>query len=153
MLSFLKIENLAIIESLSLEFGPGLNVLTGETGAGKSIIADAVGLLLGAKASAELVRTGCERLGVEGLFETSGRGEILVRLGEMGIDAGEEGVILRREIASTGRSRAFVYGTLVTLAQLREIGESLADLHGQHQQQSLLRAEGQREALDRNAGA
>jgi DNA repair protein RecN (Recombination protein N) len=153
MLSFLKVQNLAIIDSLSVEFGKGLNVLTGETGAGKSIIVDAVGLLLGGKGSAEMVRTGCSRLSVEGLFETAGRKAILGRLEEMGIDAGQEGIILRREVSSAGRSRAFVNGTLVTLPHLREIGEALADLHGQHQHQSLLRGEGQREALDRFASA
>ncbi len=153
MLSFLRIENLAIIDSLSVDFGPGLNVLTGETGAGKSIIADAVGLLLGARGGAELVRTGCPRLAVEGLFEIADRPDLGRKLEAWGIDPGEEGLIIKREITSTGRSRAFVNGTLVPLAQLRETGEALADLHGQHQHQSLLRSDGQREALDRYAGA
>jgi DNA repair protein RecN (Recombination protein N) len=152
MLSFLKIENLAIIESLSAEFGPGLNVLTGETGAGKSIIVDAVGLLLGGRGGAEMVRTGCDRLCVEGVFDTEGKGSILQALEKNGIGPAEEGLILRREITSSGRSRAFVNGSLATLQQIKEIGESLADLHGQHQHQSLLRADGQREALDRFGG-
>ncbi len=152
MLSYLKIENLAIIDALSVEFGPGLNVLTGETGAGKSIIVDAVGLLLGERGGADMIRTGCERLTVEGLFETAGRAALLDNLGRMGIDSGPEGIVLRREITSAGRSRAFINGTLATLQQVKEIGEALADLHGQHQHQSLLRPEGQMEALDRFEG-
>lgn len=149
MLSFLKIENLAIIESLSAEFGPGLNVLTGETGAGKSIIVDAVGLLLGERGGADMIRAGCDRLVVEAVFDVAGRKGIEAALGRMGVDLEPEGLILRREINASGRSRAFVNGALAPLQQLREIGESLADLHGQHQHQSLLRADGQREALDR----
>src|SRR6267142_3161690 len=90
MLSFLRIENLAIIESLSVEFGPGLNVLTGETGAGKSIIVDAVGLLLGERGSVDQIRTGALKLGVEAVFETDGRKRLLDRLLEMGLDAGPE---------------------------------------------------------------
>jgi DNA repair protein RecN (Recombination protein N) len=152
MLSFLRIENLAIIESLSVEFGPGLNVLTGETGAGKSIIVDAVGLLLGERGSADQIRTGAGKLAVEAVFEIDGRKRLLDRLEEMGLDAGPEGLVLRRDVNISGRSRAFVNGSLVTLQQLREIGEVLADLHGQHQHQSLLRAEAQREALDRFGG-
>jgi DNA repair protein RecN (Recombination protein N) len=155
MLSFLKIENLAVVDALSAEFGEGLNVLTGETGAGKSIIVDAVGLLLGERGGADLVRTGCERLVVEGIFEpepTAPRGALRETLGAMGIEPGPEGIVLRREITSAGRSRAFVNGRLATLQQLKEIGEHLADLHGQHQHQSLLRPDGQREALDRFGG-
>ena len=153
MLSFLKIENLAIVQSLSLEFGPGFNVLTGETGAGKSIIVDAVGLLLGERGTAEMVRTGADRLTVEGHFEIAGREDLAALLGRIGIDAGEEGVILRREHTSAGRSRAFINGSMVTLQQLREVGDHLADLHGQSPHQSLLGLEGQREILDRFGGA
>lgn len=153
MLSFLKIENLAIVPSLSLEFGPGFNVLSGETGAGKSIIVDAVGLLLGERGSTEMIRTGADRLVVEGLFEIGGGEGLPELLGAIGIEAGEEGLILRREFTSAGRSRAFVNGTLVTLQQLREVGDHLADLHGQSPHQSLLLPEGQREILDRFAGA
>ena len=153
MLSFLKIENLAIIESLAVEFADGLNVLTGETGAGKSIIVDAAGFLLGARGSADMVRTGAERLTVEGVFEIGGSHRALAEIARIGIDPAPEGILIRREITAAGRSRAFVNGTLVTLQQLRDLGELLADLHGQHQHQSLLRAEGQREALDRFAGA
>src|SRR5260221_11428330 len=98
MLSFLRIENLAIIESLSVEFGHGLNVLTGETGAGKSIIVDAVGLLLGERGSADQIRTGAERLGVEAVFRGEGRKRLPDRLEEMGLDAGSEGLRLGRAV-------------------------------------------------------
>src|SRR5260221_3641062 len=97
MLSFLRIENLAIIESLSVEFGHGLNVLTGETGAGKSIIVDAVGLLLGERGSADQIRTGAERLGVEAGLEVEGRKRPLDRPQEIGLDAGAYGLALLRD--------------------------------------------------------
>jgi DNA repair protein RecN (Recombination protein N) len=153
MLSFLKIENLAIVPSLSVEFAAGFNVLTGETGAGKSIIVDAVGLLLGERGSAGLIRTGADHLTVEGLFETKSRKGLCERLEEIEVDVGEEGIILRRELADSGRSRAFINGRLVPLQHLKQVGDLLADLHGQNPHQSLLRPEGQREALDRFASA
>jgi len=152
MLSFLKIESLAIIDSLSVEFGAGLNALTGETGAGKSIIVDAVSLLLGARGDSTMLRTGSDRLSIEGVFELEPRSGIAALLETMGIEAGADGLILRREVTAQGRSRAFINGTLATLQQLREIGESLADIHGQHEHQSLLRPEGQRDALDHFGG-
>lgn len=153
MLSFLKIENLAIVPSLSVEFAAGFNVLTGETGAGKSIIVDAVGLLLGERGSSGLIRTGADHLTVEGLFETKSRKGLCERLEEIEVDVGEEGIILRRELADSGRSRAFINGRLVPLQHLKQVGDLLADLHGQNPHQSLLRPEGQREALDRFASA
>src|SRR5882724_8612430 len=152
MLSFLRIENLAIIDSLSVDLGPGLNILTGETGAGKSILVDAVGLVLGGRGSADQIRAGEERLGVEAVFEIDGRDRLLERLEAMGIDAGPEALVLKRDVFAAGRSRAFVNGSPVTLTQLKEIGDLLADLHGQHQHQSLLRADAQRDALDRFGG-
>jgi DNA repair protein RecN (Recombination protein N) len=158
MLSFLKITNLAILDEVSIEPGSGFNVLTGETGAGKSIIVDAIGLLLGEKGSASLVRTGCDRLVVEGQFDLSERGDAAeiaaladVEVEQGGNDGGE--LVIRRELMATGRGRAMVNGRIVTLAALKTLGEALADVHGQHQHQSLLRPDGQREALDRFAGA
>ncbi|MBI3449383.1 MAG: DNA repair protein RecN [Acidobacteria bacterium] len=149
MLSFLRIENLAIIDTLSVDLGPGLNILTGETGAGKSILVDAVGLVLGERGSADQIRAGEERLSVEAVFEIGGRARLIDRLEAMGIDAGPEGLVLKRDVFAAGRSRAFVNGSPVTLSQLKEIGDLLADLHGQHQHQSLLRADAQADALDR----
>src|SRR5205823_10258591 len=104
MLRFLRIEHLAVIEALEVEFEPGLNVLTGETGAGKSMLVEAVGLLLGGRASADLIRTGESQATVQAVFDTSSGGEMIVR----------------REITSQGRSRAFVNGALVTAAALKE---------------------------------
>jgi len=122
MIRFLSVNNLAVIDRLELEFAPGLNVLTGETGAGKSILVGAVGLLVGGRASAELVRTGEETATVQAVFETPAGAELIVR----------------REVSSQGRSRAFVDGALVTSASLREATGSLVDLHGQHEHQVLL---------------
>jgi DNA repair protein RecN (Recombination protein N) len=121
MLRFIRIQNLAVIESIEVEFSPGFNVLTGETGAGKSIVADAVDLLLGGRASSDLVRTGHAQATIEAAFEAGGR--------EM---------VIRRELTAQGRSRSFIDGLLVTAAQLRETAGGLVDLHGQHEQQRLL---------------
>lgn len=123
MLRFLKVTHLAVIDAVEVEFDPGLNVLTGETGAGKSILVEAVGLLLGGRASGDLVRTGEELAVVEAIFE-SGGDEILVR----------------REITAQGRSRAFIDGTLATASALRELSARLVELHGQHEHQTLLDA-------------
>ena len=121
MLRFLRITHLAVIDEAEVEFEPGFNVLTGETGAGKSILVEAVGLLLGGRASAELVRTGEETATIEAIFET----------------AGEE-LLVRREITAQGRSRAFVNGALATATTLRELSARLVELHGQHEHQTLL---------------
>ena len=121
MLRFLSIKSLAVIEAAEVEFGPGLNVLTGETGAGKSILVEAVGLLLGGRASGDLVRTGEEVATVEAIFESGG-----------------EEIIVRREITAHGRSRAFINGSLATAAGLKELAARLVELHGQHEHQTLL---------------
>jgi len=122
MLRFLSVRNLAVIDRLEIEFEPGLNVLTGETGAGKSILVGAVGLLVGGRASADLVRTGEETAAVEAIFETT-----------TGTD-----IIVRREVSAQGRSRASIDGALVTSAALRDLCAPLVDLHGQHDHQVLL---------------
>ena len=122
MLRFLSVRHLAVIDRLELEFEPGLNVLTGETGAGKSILVGAVGLLVGGRASADLVRTGEDIAAIEAVFEAPDDRE----------------VILRREISAQGRSRAFVDGVLATSAALRDLSAVLVDLHGQHEHQVLL---------------
>ena len=122
MLRFLRIQHLAVIDRLELEFGPGFTVLTGETGAGKSILVGAVGLLVGGRASADLVRTGEDLAIVEAIFETPDRQEMIVR----------------REVSAQGRSRAFIDGALVTTAVIRETCGGLVDLHGQHEHQVLL---------------
>ena len=153
MLTELRIRNFAIIESLAIPFARGFNVLSGETGAGKSIIVGALGLLLGERASADLIRTGTDRATVEGVFEVGGREEIARVLDERGIDVEERTVVLRREIAAGGRTRAWVNGTTVTAGVLAEIGRLLVNLHGQHEAQSLLDADSQRRILDAFGGA
>ena len=121
MLRFLRIRHLAVIDSVEVEFDPGLNVLTGETGAGKSILVEAVGLLLGGRASGDLVRTGEDAAAIEAIFETGG-----------------EELLVRREITAQGRSRAFVNGALATAGALKELSNRLIELHGQHEHQTLL---------------
>ncbi len=148
MLIELRIRNFAIIESLTLPLAPGFNVLSGETGAGKSIIVGALGLLLGERASADLVRTGTDRASVEGVFEVAPEHPLLQLLDERGVEVDDGLLVLRREIASSGRARAWVNGSTVTVGVLAEIGRQLVSLHGQHEAQSLLDPESQRRILD-----
>lgn len=153
MLTELRIKNFAIIESLTLPLGPGFNVLTGETGAGKSIIVGALGLLLGERGTADVVRTGTDKATVEGVFEVGERSELVRLLDERGIEVDDRLVVLKREVTSAGRTRAWVNGSSVTAGALAEIGRTLIDLHGQHEAQSLLDGESQRAVLDAFAGA
>ncbi|MEO5511042.1 MAG: AAA family ATPase, partial [Longimicrobiales bacterium] len=148
MLIELRIENLAVVERLTLRLQPGLNTLTGETGAGKSIIVGALSLLLGERASAEAVRPGAERARVEGVFDISGRRVLRALLEEHGIDTADDLLILRREVAVEGRNRAWVNGSAATAALLADIGRQLVDLHGQHEHQTLLKSDEQRDVLD-----
>lgn len=143
MLKELRIKNLAIIDDLTIRFETGLNVLTGETGAGKSIIVDALGLALGERAQTDMIKTGETDASVEALFEVSGH----PLLEQMGIIS-EDGIILRRSISSAGKSRAYINDTIVNIQSLSEIGRSLVDMHGQHEHQSLLPADNQRTLLD-----
>jgi DNA repair protein RecN (Recombination protein N) len=152
MLCELRIRNFAVIERLSLRLGPGLNVLTGETGAGKSIIVGALSLLLGERASADVVRAGADRASIEGVFETGGREEVLRLLDERGIEVEDGTLVLKREVAAEGRSRAWINGSPVTASLLAELGRLLVDLHGQHEHQTLLRRDEQRAILDAYAG-
>jgi DNA repair protein RecN (Recombination protein N) len=152
MLTELRIKNFAIIESLTLPLARGFNVLSGETGAGKSIIVGALGLLLGERANADVIRTGAERATVEGVFDVADRAEIRALLDERGIDVEESTVVLKREVA-TGRARAWINGTTVNAGLLAEVGRQLVNLHGQHEAQTLLDPEAQRRILDAFAGA
>jgi DNA repair protein RecN (Recombination protein N) len=153
MLTELRIRNFAIIESLALPLARGFNVLSGETGAGKSIIVGALGLLLGERASTDLIRSGADRATVEGVFDVSDRPEIVGLLDERGIDVEESLVVLKREIVAAGRARAWVNGTTVNAGILAEIGRHLVNLHGQHEAQTLLDPDAQRRILDAFAGA
>jgi DNA repair protein RecN (Recombination protein N) len=152
MLIELRIRNFAIIESLTLPLAPGFNVLSGETGAGKSIIVGALGLLLGERASADLIRTGADKAVVEGVFEVGDRPELLALLDSHGVEVDDGLVVLKREVAP-GRARAWVNGSTVTAGLLAEIGRQLVNLHGQHEAQSLLDGESQRFILDAFGGA
>ena len=135
MLRFLRIRNLAVIEAVEVEFDRGFNVLTGETGAGKSIVVEAVGLLLGARASADLVRTGEAHAAIEAIFESDGAE-----------------IVVRREITNQGRSRSFVNGALATAGALRDLAARLVELHGQHEHQALLDPLTHLPLLDEHAG-
>ncbi|HTE48116.1 MAG TPA: DNA repair protein RecN [Gemmatimonadaceae bacterium] len=152
MLTELRIKNFAIIETLTLPLARGFNVLSGETGAGKSIIVGALGLLLGERASADVIRTGADRATVEGVFDIADRPEIRSLLDDRGIDVEESMVVLKREVAS-GRARAWINGTTVNAGLLAEVGRLLVNLHGQHEAQTLLDPEAQRRILDAFAGA
>ncbi len=143
MLRQLRIKDFAIIDALTVGFEPGFNVLTGETGAGKSIIVDALSLTLGARAQTDAIRTGKSETTVEAYFDIP-PGPHLERLGI----PSEDGVILRRNLSSGGKSRAYVNDTMVNVQTLLEIGRSLVDIHGQHEHQSLLSSDNQRTMLD-----
>jgi len=148
MLTELRIRNFAIIESVTLPLGEGFNVLSGETGAGKSIIVGALGLLLGERASADLIRSGAEQATVEGVFHVANVYGIEPIADERGIEVEDDTLVLKREIAANGRGRAWINGAPVTATVLAEIGRHLVNLHGQHDAQTLLDAQSQREILD-----
>jgi DNA repair protein RecN (Recombination protein N) len=152
MLTELRIKNFALIDQLVVHLGPGLNVLTGETGAGKSIIVGALSLLLGERASADVVRAGADRASIEGVFDAAGRSDVAAWLDEHGLDPDDGLVILKREVAAEGRSRAWINGAPATATLLGALGAVLVSLHGQHQHQTLLRREEQRAILDAYAG-
>ena len=137
MLLSLRIENIALMDELDIQFTKGLHVLTGETGAGKSIIVDAVVLLLGGKAQKELIRTGAQKARVEGVFDISDCPAAGAFLREEELDEGDE-VVLAREITSAGRSSCRVNGTLLPIAQYQQLTALLMDIHGQHEHQSLM---------------
>ena len=153
MLTELRIRNFAIIESVTLPLGEGFNVLSGETGAGKSIIVGALGLLLGERASADLIRSGAEKATVEGVFDVTNVKGIVKLADERGIEVEDDTLVLKREIASSGRGRAWINGAPVTATVLAEIGRRLVNLHGQHDAQTLLDPDSQREILDAFGGA
>ncbi len=153
MLKELHVRNYAVIDDLRIELQPGLNVLTGETGAGKSLIVGALSLLLGERASSDLVRAGEDRALVEGVFDCSGAPDLVRMCEEQGIEVDGDWLILRREVLREGRNRAWVNGSAATTGLVRNLGQKLVDLHGQHEHQALLRREAQRDILDAFAGA
>jgi DNA repair protein RecN (Recombination protein N) len=147
MLKTLLVKDYALIESINIEFGKGLNIITGETGAGKSILIDAMGLLLGERASSEVIRKGASKSCVEGIFDITNNKKIDAFLDENDIEPMQE-LILRREISIKGSNRCFINDTPVSLAIIKNIGNLLVDLHGQHEHQSLLRNETHIDFLD-----
>lgn len=148
MLIELRIRDYAVIHDLTLELGPGLSVLSGETGAGKSIIVGALSLLLGERASSDRVRTGAKRAMVEAVFDVSDYPKLKAQLNDLGIEAEDGLLILRREVASAGRNRAWINESPTTARTVGEVGRSLVDLHGQHEHQNLLKKDTQRSILD-----
>ncbi|MFA6092271.1 MAG: DNA repair protein RecN [Elusimicrobiota bacterium] len=148
MLRSLRVKDFALLSDVLVEFGPGLSVFTGETGAGKSLLVEALGFLLGERGSADWIRAGAQRLEVEGVFDSSDLPAALRQ--ELG--AAGERVALRRELDDTGRGKAFIEGKSVPAARLAVVGEQLADFHGQHEHQTLLRPALQMELLDAFGG-
>lgn len=138
MLRLLRIRDFALIKELQIEFGPGLNLLTGETGSGKSILVDAFGLLLGGRSSQEMIRSDCQTAVVEGMFEILRDEPVCQTLLDAGFESEEDVLLIRREISANGRNRVFINGHMATLSFLRQIGDCLGDIHGQQEQKSLL---------------
>jgi DNA repair protein RecN (Recombination protein N) len=152
MLLELVVENYAVVERLRVHFHTGLNLLTGETGSGKSIVVDALGLLLGARASADMIRTGESRARIAGIFDVKEHAAVRRLLEPAGIEIEDGELLVEREVLAGGKSRAFVGSRPVAASLLRELAPQLADIHGQHDQQLLFSAEAQRDMLDTFAG-
>ena len=152
MLVELVVENYAVVERLRVRFHRGLNLLTGETGSGKSLVVDALGLLFGGRGSAEMVRTGAERARISGVFEVPDPAALRTALDAAGIELEDGELLLEREILPNGKSRAFAASRPVTASLLREIAPLLGDIHGQHDQQALFAADSQLDMLDAFAG-
>jgi DNA repair protein RecN (Recombination protein N) len=150
MLRTLSIRDFVIVDAIELEFAPGFSVFTGETGAGKSILIDALALALGGRGDASVVREGAAKTDICAEFTTTDEADAWLEANEFQSEDG--GALLRRVIDNAGRSKAFINGITATAAQLREIGEMLVDIHGQHAHQSLLKADAQRVLLDSQAG-
>ncbi len=151
MLQHIQIHNLVTVRELSLDLLPGMTALTGETGAGKSILVDALGLALGAKADKGLIRHGCDQAEINAVFDINGNAAALSWLREQALDSNDE-CILRRVLSRQGRSRAFINGRPIPQALLGELGSLLVSIHGQHEHQTLMRASTQRDLLDAWAG-
>ena len=152
MLKFLSIRDFVIVDSLELDFSSGFTALTGETGAGKSILIDALSLALGERGETGMVRNGCERAEISAEFDTAHLPLLQSWLREQDLEGDDGACLLRRVLDANGRTRGFINGRSATLQQMREAGEHLLDIHGQHAHQSLLRPDAQRELLDAYAG-
>src|SRR5262252_3990339 len=153
VLTLLRIRNLALVEQLEWQLGPGFVAVTGETGAGKSIIIGALQLLLGERADKSLIRTGADVCTVEAVFNGDDLQKLNPKLAEAGVEACEDDLILKRTLSSTGTNRQFINGSPTTLSVLKTLGDELVDLHGPHDHQSLLSTETQLRLLDSFARA
>ena len=149
MLETIKIRNFALIENAEIPFKKGLNVLSGETGAGKSIVLEAISLLLGGRAQAEVIRAGADEAVVEGIFEVGALPWVKERLREVGIDCEQDELLIKRTINRNGKNRIFMNGELATLSMLSSVCEDLVDLCGQHEHQSLFKSSVQLDLIDR----
>src|SRR5215831_17016311 len=148
MLLELVVENYAVVERLRVRFHGGLNLLTGETGSGKSLVVDALGLLFGGRASAEMIRSGESRARVAGIFEVRDHPGVRRLLEPAGFSIEDGELLIEREILAGGKSRAFLGSRPVAVSLLRELAPHLGDIHGQHDQQLLFSADAQRDMLD-----
>lgn len=152
MLRELRIRNFAIIDELHPTFGEGLNILTGETGAGKSIIIDAVGLALGERASSEVIRSGCDEAIIEAIFQIKEDSKAFARLKKMELLTNGDELFVKRIISKEGRNRLYLNDNLINLSTLADLGEELIDIHGQHEHQSLLKTDTHIDILDASSG-
>src|SRR5437016_13751318 len=150
MLRELRIRNFAVIESAAAEFRPGLNVLTGETGAGKSMLNDAILLVLGARAQTDVIRGDTDTATIEAVFDVEPRGAVAAALEEAGLPLDDGLLVARRELSRSGRHRAFVNDAAVTVGLLERLGDHLVEVHGQHEHARLLEPARQLELLDRS---
>src|SRR5580693_2505754 len=149
MLRQLSIKNFAIVDSVTMEFGPGFNVLTGETGAGKSLIVDALYFLLGDRINGDMLRAGEDRAVVEALFQVPAKGSAVKKLAEWGIDAAQGEMLVKREFSrSSGKTRSFVNGEMATASMISELGDWLVDIHGQHEHQAIFNVGRHRQLID-----
>jgi DNA repair protein RecN (Recombination protein N) len=153
MLLEIRVRNFAVIDAVTVSFRSGLNVLTGETGAGKSMLLDAILLVRGARAQTDVIRTDAETATVEAVFEVAPRGPVVAVLGEAGLTLEQGQLVVRRELARSGRHRAFVNDSPVTVGLLERLGDHLVEIHGQHEHQRLLEPARQLDLLDRFADA
>ena len=138
MLLQLSISNLALIDAMSIDFAPGMNVMTGETGAGKSIVVDAVNLVLGERADRELIANGKQKARVEAVFDIADNEKVKTLLAEMDLEGDEDTASISRELTSAGKNICRINGTVVPLQTLRQVSAQLLDIHGQHEHQLLL---------------
>src|SRR2546429_9576835 len=151
MLLEIRVRNFAVIDAVTVSLQPGLNVLTGETGAGKSMLRDAILLIRGARAQTDVIRTDTETATVEAVFEVAPRGPVAAALDEAGLSLDQGQLVIRRELARSGRHRAFVNDSPVTVGMLERLGDVLVEIHGQHEHQRLMEPARQLDLLDRFA--